>query len=81
MSSAKESLRNTIELLSEKEARQIMQLARIVKDKKEGSITMRHLAIDGTFTVPLKRPKSFRIVQPIKGRGCAASKLLVEDRR
>ena len=81
MSSAKESLRNTIELLSEKEARQIMQLARILKDKKEGSLTMRHLTIDGTFTVPLKRPKSFRIVHPIKGRGCAASKLLVEDRR
>lgn len=33
------------------------------------------------FKIPVKKPKAFRIVKPIQGKGIPASELLVKDRR
>ena len=81
MPSVKELLYDSIELLSEKEARQLMGVVRILRNKKEISATMKRLAVDATFKVPAKKTKAFRSVQPVKGKGVSASALLVEDRR
>lgn len=34
-----------------------------------------------TFKIPGKKPKAFRIVKPIQGKGIPASELLIKDRR
>jgi len=81
MPSVKELLYDSIELLSEKEARQLMGVVRILRNKKEISPTMKRLAVDATFKVPTRKTKAFRSVQPVKGKGIPASALLVEDRR
>ncbi|MFH1434281.1 MAG: hypothetical protein ABIJ56_01070 [Pseudomonadota bacterium] len=81
MSSIKESLYKTIELLSEKEARQIMKLIRLLRKNRAGSRTLQRLAIDTAFNIPVKKPKARRIVKPIRGKGVPASTLLVENRR
>ncbi|NUO10464.1 MAG: hypothetical protein HUU08_17715 [Candidatus Brocadia sp.] len=33
------------------------------------------------FKIPVKKPKAFRIVKPIPGKGIPASELLIKDRR
>ncbi|MDN3515101.1 MAG: hypothetical protein NG747_11965 [Candidatus Brocadia sp.] len=33
------------------------------------------------FKIPVKKPKAFRIVKPIQGKGIPASELLIKDRR
>ena len=81
MSSIKQSLYKTIELLSEKEARQIMKLIRLLRKNKAVSRTWQRLAIDTAFSIPAKKSKAHRIVKPIRGKGVPASSLLVENRR
>jgi len=81
MSSIKQSLYKTIELLSEKEARQIMKLIRLLRKNRAGSQTLQRLAIDTAFNISVKKPKARRIVKPIRGKGVPASTLLVENRR
>ncbi len=81
MSSVKASLRTTIESLSEQEARQIMEIVRALKSKKEASLTLKRLAVDSAFKISSKQSKPFRAIQPIQGKGIPASKLLIEDRR
>ena len=81
MPTVKTSLHSTIESLSDKEARQIMRLVELLKEKKRGSLTLRQLAIDMAFKIPLEKARPFRIVQPIHGKGVPASRLLIGDRR
>lgn len=81
MSSVKDSLRNTIELLNEEEARQTLEFVQRLKKEGSASLTMRQLATDPTFKIPSGGCGSFSVVEPIQGKGVAASILLVEDRR
>jgi hypothetical protein len=81
MDSAKEALRKTIDLLSDEEARQILKFSQRLRRGSDGSQTLRRLAHDATFHVPSEVSVGFRIVKPIQGKGIAASKLLVKDRR
>jgi hypothetical protein len=79
MNSIKELLHSTIEQLSDEEARQILELAEDLK-KSNVSLTLRRLAIDPAFKVPSEVVEVFRAVEPIQGKGIAASRLLVKDR-
>lgn len=82
MDSAKEMLRNTIELLNEEEVHQILEFAqRLMRERKSVSQTLQRLARDPTFHVPAEPYPVFHPIEPIQGKGIAASKLLVEDRR
>lgn len=84
MHSGKALLRNMIELLSEEESQQLLEFAQRLQKGKQGNdvpLTIRRLASDPAFKVPAGGCGVFRDVMPIQGRGIAASRLLVEDRR
>ena len=81
MSSIKESLHNTIELLSDKEARQLLEFVQCLQKKAAPSPTSERLGGDPAFKVPLAGVGGYQVVVPVQGKGIAASKLLVEERR
>lgn len=81
MSSVKEALHTRIESLSEREARQVMKIVRVLKSKKETSSTLKRLAVDPAFEISPKQSKPFRAVRPLQVKGIPASELLVKDRR
>jgi hypothetical protein len=81
MSSIKELLHNAIESLSDEEARQLLEFARRLRREIGTSLTLERLAGDAAFEIPSKESWSFHTVEAIQGRGIAASKLLVGDRR
>ena len=81
MSSVKELLHNAIESLSDEEARQLLELTRRLRREIGASLTLKRLAGDAAFEIPSKESWSFHTVEAIQGRGIAASKLLVGDRR
>jgi hypothetical protein len=84
MHSGKALLHDIVELLSEEEAQQILAFVqRLQRDRKGSnvSLTMRRLASDPAFKMPTAGCSAFRDVTPVQGRGIAASRLLLEDRR
>jgi hypothetical protein len=81
MSSAKESLRNVIDLLSDEEARQTLAFIQRLQRKKEFSKILSRLASDPAFQVPSQALGGFHKVEALHGKGTSASRLLVEDRR
>ncbi len=81
MSSVKESLHSTIELLNDEEARQLLDFAQRLRRRDSSSLTLKRLADDPAFEVPSEASGVFRVVEPIQGKGIAASRLLVEERR
>ncbi|MFC1713702.1 hypothetical protein ACFL6S_08540 [Candidatus Poribacteria bacterium] len=81
MSSIKESLHDTIELLSDKEARQLLEFAQYLRKQTASSPTLKRLAGDPAFKAPLEGIGASQVVVPAQGKGIAASKLLVGDRR
>jgi hypothetical protein len=81
MKSAKEVLHQTVETLSDEEARQVFELAQRIRRSKRDSQTLRRLAHDPAFHVPRKGVSTFRAVKPIEGKGTLASRLLGQDRR
>jgi len=81
MGSVKELLRNTIELVSDEEARQLLEFIQRLRKKDEVSPTLKRLASDPAFKIPSEGSGGFPVVEPIRGKGIPASKLLVEDRR
>lgn len=81
MQSVKEALYSTIQSLGDEEARQMLEFAKRLREKPIIPPTLQRLASDPAFRIPSARAAVFRVVQPIDGKGIAASKLLVEDRR
>ena len=82
MSSAKRLLHDTIESLNDEEVRQLLEFAQRLRKKNGTSLTLKCLASDPTFEIPAERGSdAFPVVEPIQGKGIAASRLLVEDRR
>lgn len=81
MSSVKESLYKAIELLSDDEARQLLEFAQRLQKKSGISLTLRRLASDPAFEIPSEGTGAFRVVEPIRGKGIPASRLLVGNRR
>jgi hypothetical protein len=81
MDSVKESLRHMIERMSDEEARQMLEFAHHLQQGRAISLTLKRLATDPTFKMPESEVGAFRVVEPIHGKGIAASRLLVDDRR
>ena len=81
MHSVKELLPQMIERMSDAEARQLLEFAQHLRHRRDDSLTLKRLAADPTFNVPESRARGFQVVAPIDGKGIAASKLLVDDRR
>jgi len=81
MNSVKELLQHMIERMSDAEARQLLEFAQHLRHRRDDSLTLKRLATDQAFKVPGSGARDFSIVAPIHGRGMAASRLLVDDRR
>jgi hypothetical protein len=81
MSSLKELLRPMIERMSDAEARQLLEFAQHLRHRRDDSLTLKRLATDPAFKVPGSGARDFYVVAPIHGKGMAASRLLVDDRR
>jgi hypothetical protein len=81
MSSLKELLRPMIERRSDAEARQLLEFAQHLRHRRDDSRTLKRLATDPAFKVPGSGARDFYVVAPIHGKGMAASRLLVDDRR
>ena len=81
MNSVKELLQHMIERMSDAEAHQLLEFAQHLRHRRDDSLTLECLATDPAFKVPESGAQDFPIVAPIHGRGMAASRLLVDDRR
>ena len=81
MNSVKELLQHIIERMSDAEVRQLLEFAQHLQHRHDDSLTLKRLATDPAFKVPASGARDFHIVAPIHGRGMAASRLLVDDRR
>jgi hypothetical protein len=81
MNSVKESLQQMIEQMSDEEARQMLEFAHRLQQRHDVSLTLKRLATDPVFEVPGSEVGAFHVVEPIRGKGIAASRLLVDDRR
>ena len=81
MNSVKELLRAMIARMSDAEAHQLLEFAQHLGHRRDDSLTLKRLATDPAFKLPGSEAQDFPIVAPIHGRGIAASRLLVDDRR
>lgn len=81
MNSAKELLRNSIELLSEAEASQTLDFIQTLQKNSRAFHTHERLASDPAINVPTAGFRAFRVVKPLKVKGVSASRLLMDDRR
>ena len=78
MSSVKQMLKESIEALSDEEARYLLAIAKdLVANRARGRVRESILE-DVRFP---SIPRSFENVEPIRGKGKPASELLVEERR
>lgn len=60
---------------------QISAVTRRLREKSRVTKTLKALACDTAFTVPPASLRKCRAVEPLKGKGIPASRLLVMDRR
>jgi hypothetical protein len=89
MATAKESLRDKIDRLSEEEAREVLGLIAAKEPERAGSpgnkltreAIRARLAGRPGFRVPAEDAPRFRRVRPIDCPGVPASELLIADRR
>jgi hypothetical protein len=81
MNSVKELLQHLIERMSDAEARQLLEFAQHLQHRGDDLLTLKRLATDPAFKVPRHELRAFGVVTPVQGKGIAASKLLVDDRR
>ena len=81
MSPIKESLRRTIESLSDEEARRLLEFIRSLREAAEARKPCELLLDDPALRPPPANCPGFRAVEALRGKGVPASKLLVGDRR
>ena len=81
MLSVKESLRTTVDSISDEEALMVLSFIEQMRKHPVRSSTLKRLASDPTFKVPSRKLGSFVKVDPMDGKGVPASRLLLEDRR
>ena len=81
MNSVKELLQYMIERMSDVEARQLLEFAQHLRHRGDDSLTLQRLASDPAFKMPGSGARDFQVVEPIHGKGTAASRLLADDRR
>jgi hypothetical protein len=81
MLSVKESLRSTVDSISDEEALRVLTFIEQMRKHPGRSLTLKRLAGDSTFKVPPRKLGAFAKVDPVEGNGAPASQLLLEDRR
>jgi hypothetical protein len=81
MLSVKESLRTTVDSISDEEALRVLSFIEQMRKHPVRSSTLKRLASDPMFKVPPRKLGAFAKVDPMEGKGAPASRLLVEDRR
>ena len=81
MNSVKELLQHIIERMSDAEVRQLLEFAQHLQHRHDDSLTLKRLATDLAFKVPGSGARDFHVVEPVHGKGMAASRLLVDNRR
>jgi hypothetical protein len=81
MLSVKESLRTTVDSISEEEALRVLAFIEQMRKHPGRSLTLKRLAGDPTFRVPPRKLGAFAKVDPMEGKGIPASQKLLEDRR
>jgi hypothetical protein len=81
MASTRDTLRSSIDLLTESEAREVAALTQTLYKRRGVSPTLARLAADPLFAVPSPVPPRFAERVAAKGSGAPASQLLVQDRR
>ena len=81
MNSVNELLQHMIERMSDAEVRQLLEFAQHLQHGHDDSLALKHLATDPAFKVPGSGARDCHVVEPIYGKGMAASRLLVDDRR
>lgn len=65
-----------------REARSVFDVTRQLLEKENRvSHTIERLLADPAFEIPARMPGRFALVEPARGKGIAASRLLVEDRK
>lgn len=79
MGSIQEDLRTSIETLSEAEAARAMEFIRRLHGGRESALDL--LVRDPDIRIPPVEAGGFPPVEPIRGEGMPASRLLIEDRR
>jgi hypothetical protein len=81
MFSVKESLRTTVDSISDEEALRVLAFIEQIRKHPVRSLTLKRLAGDPTFKVPPRKLGAFAKVDPMEGKGASASQMLLEDRR
>ena len=81
MLSVKESLRSTVDAISDEEALRVLAFIEQMRKHPVRSLTLKRLAGDPTFKVPPRKLGAFARIDPTEGKGASASHMLLEDRR
>ncbi len=81
MKTAKKILHSKIDQMTDEEASRILESDQRFQDSCGIPQTLRRLAHDASFIVPTDASKGFAAVNPIQGKGIAASEVLIRDRR
>jgi len=81
MGSARETLRDAVASLSEAEASKALEYIRRFRHDDPEREVAELLAGDATIRVPKTPRTPLPAVKPIRGKGTAASELLIRDRR
>jgi hypothetical protein len=81
MKALKKSLHHTIDHLSEAEARQVLNYAKQLHDDIDTVALMKGLSHDPAFAIPSRATRAYRRVNPVRGKGAPASRLLIKDRQ
>ena len=81
MSPVKEMLIKKIKRMSDEEVRWMLEVAKQARAAKGMARSLRSLEKDPAIRIPKDLSGVFMDVEPIKGKGIPASKLLIRDRR
>lgn len=81
MSSLKQDLYATIDLLTDEEASQTLRFVAELKVRRILDKTPDSLGDDSAFRLPLSIHRAFSSIDPVRGSGADASRMLIEDRR
>ena len=81
MGSVKDVLRQSIEKLTEKDARKTMEYVQRLGRRAGPAGVWDLLSENPTIRIPADGPGGFPPFRPIEGTGAPASRLLIEDRR
>ena len=79
MLSVKESLRTTVDSISEEEALRVLSFIERMRKHPVRSSTLKRLAGDPTFKVSPRKLGAFVKVNPMESKGAPASRPLVAD--